>query len=387
MPARTGGRGPTLEEAAAEMTLVEIVDRFRVPDRPVSHLARMPQFEMPRAAVQRAHELDHRRGRLCERTRVERRLRVVLDAELDALRVLVARRCAPPASAPCRCRPTRRPRSRSCPARRRGDRSGSRRTPSGDRATPSASSPPCPRAVPRPRATSNRCTPTWSTSSSRRWRGSIRATRSSRLERAGREATGHDEHVRARFDLGERVVGDQREEPVVGADLARRRRDELDVGLGQALQHLVGPDDVERGDAVEQETDDVHGELLVGVGYAGCERTEAISVLGRARADAAGERAAQRLGCAEAGRRRDLVDGERRGLEQAARDLDPDLLDVGGRRAPDLGPEHTGEVAGTHRDPGREPLDAVVARPDARRSSPAAPAADRAARVAHRAAR
>ena len=35
--------------------------------------------------------------------------------------------------------------------------------------------------------------------------------------------------------------------------------DELHVRVREALQHLVRPDDVERGDAVEQEAGDVHG--------------------------------------------------------------------------------------------------------------------------------
>ena len=41
---------------------------------------------------------------------VERRLRVVLDAELDRLRDLVAGDVRREASAPCRCPTTRRPR-------------------------------------------------------------------------------------------------------------------------------------------------------------------------------------------------------------------------------------------------------------------------------------
>ena len=94
--------------------------------------------------------------------------------------------------------------------------------------------------------------------------------------------------------------------------------------------------------------------------YSGRKASETIAVLGRARADPAGERAAERLGGAEAGSAGDSVDGERRGLEQPARDLDPHPLDVHRGRAADLGAEHAGEVARAHRGPGREPFDAVV---------------------------
>ncbi len=97
-----------------------------------------------------------------------------------------------------------------------------------------------------------------------------------------------------------------------------------------------------------------------GSGYDGLERSEAIPVLGRARTDAAGERAPQRLGRTETGGRGNLVDGQDRGLEQAPCDLDPDQFDVRRGRAPHVGPEDAGEVPRTHRHPRREPIDGVV---------------------------
>ena len=66
-----------------------------------------------RAQRRVAHQHPHRqpqgrRVRLLRRAGVERRLRVVLDAELDRLRELARRARAPSARAPCRSRPRRR---------------------------------------------------------------------------------------------------------------------------------------------------------------------------------------------------------------------------------------------------------------------------------------
>ena len=62
-----------------------------------------------------------------------------------------------------------------------------------------------------------------------------------------------------------RVVGDEREELVVGAHLARlARRRTSRRASGRRCSTSYGPDDVERGDAVEHEAGDVHGWLLEG---------------------------------------------------------------------------------------------------------------------------
>ena len=67
-----------------------------------------------------------------------------------------------------------------------------------------------------------------------------------------------------------------------------------------------------------------------------------------------------RLGGAEPGRARDLVDRVVGGLEEPAHDLDSHQLDVCGRRAADLVAEDPCEVPRAHRDTGREPLDGVI---------------------------
>ena len=88
---------------------------------------------------------------------------------------------------------------------------------------------------------------------------------SSSIERAGADAAGHDEDVGAR-DLVDRVVGDERRAcPVSVRTGPRSARDELHLRVGQALQHLVGADRVERGEPVEDEQGDVHRVLLVAV--------------------------------------------------------------------------------------------------------------------------
>src|SRR5436190_19382993 len=89
-------------------------------------------------------------------------------------------------------------------------------------------------------------------------------------------------------------------------------------------------------------------------------RAEAVSVFDRARADAAGERAAHRLGCAEPGCSRHVGRAEPGGLQQPAGDLDAHPLDVGRGCATDLVTEHPREVPRAHRDTCREPFDRVV---------------------------
>ena len=144
------------------------------------------------------------------------RLRVVLDAELDRLRDLVAG-------------DVRGERQRHVDARRHAGRGDdlallddplatrvSRRTRAAGRATPSAWSPPCPRAARPRRAAASRCTPTSSTCCPRRSRGSTRASARRRTSGARADAAGHDEDVGAR-DLVERVVGDEPEHALLGA--------------------------------------------------------------------------------------------------------------------------------------------------------------------------
>src|SRR5258705_864018 len=99
------------------------------------------------------------------------------------------------------------------------------------------------------------------------------------------------------------MIGNEGEELVVGPDLTRLQRDELNIGFRQTLQDLVRPDDVESGDAVEQEANDVHDELL-----SNGKGSEAISIFGGARTHAPGKRPAQRLARAEARGAGDVVD-------------------------------------------------------------------------------
>ena len=140
----------------------------------------------------------------------------------------------------------------------RGRRPGPRRARPGARAPPSG----CWRGgrggARRRRAAARRCTPT----------PVIRVVCVDRaqpgqdpgvaLERAGAEAAGHDQEVGG-GDLVDRRAGDQGEPAVVGRDRAARGRGERDLGAGQPGQDLVGADRVERGQAVEQEEDDLHG--------------------------------------------------------------------------------------------------------------------------------
>ena len=183
--------------------------------------SRRRQAESPRAPYSSLMNSATALRRLVERTGVERRLRVVLDAELDALRVLVAG-------------DARRQRESHVDARRHSGRGHDlallHDAPTGrDRAVllqPLERRPVRRRllALEQPgrreqhRARAHRGRPRrWS----RRSRGSIPAAprRVSSARVANPPGT---TSTSARVDLGERVVGDEREEPVVGADLARR---------------------------------------------------------------------------------------------------------------------------------------------------------------------
>ena len=60
------------------------------------------------------------------------------------------------------------------------------------------------------------------------------------------------------LDFLERALGEQREHAVVGAHRSRLDGDEHDARAGEPAEHLVGPDGVERGEAVVKDDRDVH---------------------------------------------------------------------------------------------------------------------------------
>ena len=109
------------------------------------------------------------------------------------------------------------------------------------------------------------------------------------------------------------ALGDQREHAVVGAHRVRARRaTKLSSTPGQAAEHLVGSDRVERGEPVVEHDRDVHlGLLRVGcragaqAAASAVRAAEAAPVLGGADRERAQEGAAHRLGRAEAARRGD----------------------------------------------------------------------------------
>ena len=110
--------------------------------------------------IRRAHELGDLGGRLRRRARVERRLRVVLDAELDRLRDLRPVQLGRPASARGRCRPTRRPRSTTLPSSHDALLGRLGAVGAELRRTRSSASWPAARRARRPRrAAARRCTP------------------------------------------------------------------------------------------------------------------------------------------------------------------------------------------------------------------------------------
>ena len=122
--------------------------------------------------------------------------------------------------------------------------------------------------------------------------------------------------------------------------------DERDVDVGDALQHLVRPDAVERGEAGEEWDGDLHDESSLQV-----EKRLAIVVGGDA--EAADERAAHRLGAAEPAPPGDRLDGVGCRSRRAARRLG---TDSGRRTGPGLAPtsaelKHADEVALAHRRP------------------------------------
>src|SRR3954454_18375504 len=87
---------------------------------------------------------------------------------------------------------------------------------------------------------------------------------------------------------------------------------------------------------------------------------EAVSVLDRAGADAARERASQGLGRAEAGGAGHVDRAEGRRLQQTTCDFDAHLFDVRGGRSADFVTELPREVSLAHRHTRRESFDGVV---------------------------
>ena len=73
----------------------------------------------------------------------------------------------------------------------------------------------------------------------------------------GAVAAGHDEDI-GRRDAVEGVIGDQGQGPADGPVLATFLGHQLDLGAGQAPQHLERADKVERRDSVEQHKGDFH---------------------------------------------------------------------------------------------------------------------------------
>ena len=78
-------------------------------------------------------------------------------------------------------------------------------------------------------------------------------------------AARNDQHLGGRH-LVEGGVDGEAELAVVGADLAALRADEDHLRAGKALQHLVGPDGVERGQLRKDEEGDLHRPILAIVG-------------------------------------------------------------------------------------------------------------------------
>ena len=115
------------------------------------------------------------------------------------------------------------------------------------------------------------------------------------------EAAGDDDDVRLRQVLQPRGRL-EREHSVVGPYERGLVRKPCDTGVGQARQHLVGADRVERGEAIVHGDRDVHELLLSSGGESGA--------IGRgAYSEPAGEGASHRLGRAEAAAAGDRLGG------------------------------------------------------------------------------
>ena len=280
---------------------------------------------------------------------VERRLRVVLDAELDRLGDLGPVHPTDEREREVDAGRHAGGRRRPCPRSPRAARSAWRRSRRGRRTRPSASSPAGRRGGRRRRGGARRCTPRSSTSSSRARRGSSR--RSDR-RRAASLRVMNPPGTRSTSGAGtsSKVVLDvEMEQAVVVADPTGFGGAEHDLGAGQVREHLVGADDVEGGEGLVEPDGDLHGRPPVlcgfrvtppGGGSAGGS--------GRRRADPALEGPVQRLTVAHADGRGDGGDRVIRRLEQPPRRLDPERFDERGGCRPGLGAEGAGEVAGAH---------------------------------------
>src|SRR5712691_10684749 len=88
-------------------------------------------------------------------------------------------------------------------------------------------------------------------------------------ERARAEAARHHDDLRMRHG-GEGLVSHQRDLLRVGAVRAGRDSDEAHPGAGEAREHLVGTNGVQSGEAVEERDGDVHGVSLASSREAAC---------------------------------------------------------------------------------------------------------------------
>ena len=128
-----------------------------------------------------------------------------------------------------------------------------------------------------------------------RARGPSRATSSSSSSAPGAEAAGHERRRRAAAPRRASARRRASASPVSVRTGPGSAATNVTSRAGQAREHLVGADGVERGEAVEEEDGDVHG----GSPRVGLRRrggAEAVAVGGGADAEAAVEGAAHRLG-------------------------------------------------------------------------------------------
>ena len=181
------------------------------------------------------------------------------------------------------------------------------------------------------RAAASRCTPTSSTSLPASIARIHSSVGSSFDERARADAAGHDEDVGARH-LVERVVGDERRAcPARCAPgRARRRRTHLARRAAAATPRRARSRRARSAGRTTSMAMSMTFSCRFSSAREGRKRSRYSDGLVPTRR---GERAPGRLGGAEAGRARDLVDGEVGRLQQAARDLDAHPLDVRRGRA------------------------------------------------------
>ena len=158
--------------------------------------------------------------------------------------------------------------------------------------------------------------------------------------------TAGDEHDRPGSGSSASAPRPHREHAVVGAHGPGLGGDERDARAGQAAEHLVGPDRVERGEAVVEEDRDVHLVLLFRCLEVGAWRPRATrsAAMPTTRCGSGGgtrpgptceraqERAAHRLGaCRSRRRRRPPRSARALSSSRAARRLEAHALDVARR--------------------------------------------------------